>query len=197
MSIDRPPAAWNVYFTEVRDNPASILVDLGLRAIAPLASHTCLLSVQIVMQRPAPDGLPCREESEGGLDAIEEAILAAVESGAMQAIHIGGITSDGRVCLYFYCPPDDGGRTDGTRADVAASFLRRRVDAAMAAFGSYRYRCLERHEPGWDTYVDGLCPGDGETPSPSHARSSLRVPAPDSAVDDRFARSRNRQRRSI
>jgi hypothetical protein len=85
------------------DLPASVLLNLALKADAPFRDRPVVAWLFIDMEHPLPDGLPSSEESELQ-NVIEDRIdqnLAAVS-----ALGVGRICGRGRWELYFYIPTD-------------------------------------------------------------------------------------------
>ena len=134
---------WDSYLCEVDGKPASILVDLGAVALAPVQRFPYLAYVTITLRDPDENGFPRREEYEV-LSVLEDALETALTvSGA--AMHIGRCITGGRYELVFYT--------------VGAEDWNSRVSALMQSFSPYEWNAEAQYEPGWDTYLGFLFPG--------------------------------------
>lgn len=134
---------WDFYFLRVDDEPASIFVDLGLRAAAPVKSHPTMVYLRIFMNRPRPDGLSSDEEFDD-LVAVEDRVAAGARDG--NSIYAGRNTSGGNRDLYFYVA--DLGRFEDA------------VRAAMKGFPHYQFETRAREDPDWEVYRDFLYPSE-------------------------------------
>lgn len=135
---------WDSYLCEVDGKPASILVDLGAVAHAPMPGFPCLGYVTIALQTPDENGFPRREEFSV-LSELEDALESALAADAV-AVHIGRCITDGRYELVFYT--------------VGANDWRNRVAPIMDSFPSHQWEAGAHYEPGWDTYLGFLFPGE-------------------------------------
>ena len=90
---------WDFYFCNVDDRPASIFVDLGLAAEAPLPELPVVGYVRIHMRTPRDDGLSSQAEFEA-LTSVEHALETLQADGAVA--YVGRNTSDGYRDLLFY-----------------------------------------------------------------------------------------------
>jgi len=77
---------WDFYPLLVDDQPASIFVDLGIAAEAPIATHAHMAYVSVEMRHPRDDGLSSQEEFED-LCRLEDAIIPKICAG--NAIYVG------------------------------------------------------------------------------------------------------------
>ena len=117
---------WEIYVSYIDDQPAVILVDLGIGEFAPLAEKPALVWVWVQIPAPDEEGFPTEEE-DMKLNDVEDLITDAVE--ATTARYVGRITSNGRREFYFY-------------TDNPQEFR----DAATAAMGSapdYQFEITE------------------------------------------------------
>ena len=133
---------WDFYALRVDDEPASIFVDLGIQANAPLSSHPHMAYVRLYMNDPRPDGLSSKEEFDTLIE-IEKSIEATLCDDGVG--YVGRKTSGGCRDFYFYV---------STANDWQA-----KVDQALAGFKSYRYETGVRDDAGWTTYLNFLLPG--------------------------------------
>ena len=53
---------WDVYMCLVEDQPTSVVVDLGLKQRAPIATLSWMVYVRVRMKQPREDGLRGRNE---------------------------------------------------------------------------------------------------------------------------------------
>lgn len=133
---------WEVYFTNVDDAPASVLVDLGIAESIPDPERPMLLWMGLQLKNPTDEGFACEEEEEQ-LVKIEDSFIDAVEltSGA---ILVGRITSAGRREFYFYAKSSEG--FEDTIAE------------AMENFDDYEYETGEQEDSEWLQYLSILYP---------------------------------------
>ena len=134
---------WDFYALRVDDAPASIYVDLGIEAKAPLSSHPCMAYVRLYMNHPRADGLSSQEEFPAliEIEDVIEARLCGDDVG-----YVGRNTSGGCRDFYFYI-------------STGANW-QRRVDEVLAPFKHYRYETGTREDPDWSAYLNFLRPGD-------------------------------------
>ncbi|WP_316804539.1 DUF695 domain-containing protein [Pedobacter nototheniae] len=133
---------WDTYFTNVDHQLGSIMVDLGLIKIAPIAEKPVLIWISIKMKAPRADGLSSNEESEQ-LYEIEDHLAAQLKN-KFDSIYIGRLTSEGNRDLYFYF--DDSLLYDKAIADV------------MVNYPTYEYDFGTKEDPQWSVYLDFLFP---------------------------------------
>ncbi len=135
---------WEMYFTNVDDAPAAILVDLGIAPTVPDPERPLLLWVWLHLKSPTDEGFASDEE-EPRLVEIEDSFIDAVEltTGAML---VGRITTCGRREFYFYSKSSEG--------------LEDSLAEAMEAFSvdGYEYETGEQEDEEWAHYTDVLYP---------------------------------------
>jgi uncharacterized protein DUF695/regulator of ribonuclease activity B len=137
---------WDFYFCQVEGRPASIFLDLGIAAEAPVASHPHLGYVSVEMRMPRRDGLSSQEEFET-LSAIDDALPAGVADNG-NAFYVGRKTSDGSRDYFFFAADPGAFAAD--------------VERTMALFPAYRFDSGSQPDPGWSTYFDFLSPSDDD-----------------------------------
>lgn len=135
---------WDSYLCEVDGKPASILVDLGAVAQAPVPGFPCLGYVTITLRDPDENGFPRREEFET-LSVLEDALESAL-TASEAAVHIGRCITDGRYELIFYT--------------VGSDDWHSRVADIMEALPPYDWEAGAHYEPDWGTYLGFLFPGE-------------------------------------
>ncbi|CAK7000804.1 MAG: hypothetical protein DELT_00018 [Desulfovibrio sp.] len=134
---------WDVYFTHIEDKPASMLLDLGIAAEAPIPGLSVMAYVTVEFLDPDENGFCKRGEYEK-LTQIEDALVAAVTHET--CIFVGRCTTDGQREFFFYMDNAKG--------------LEELVEAVMGAFEEYPWDMGLVEEAGWDTYLDFLFPDD-------------------------------------
>ena len=133
---------WAVYLSTIdNDKVGSVLVDLGLKALAPVSSKPRRLRVDVAMNYPGGNGLPMQSEFER-LNEIEEKLSVTLKS--LGAIYAGHLYCQGTMSLYYYLGEDDEFETALSRA--------------MAVFPSYKYEYKLDKEPNWESYAELLYP---------------------------------------
>ncbi|WP_131537707.1 DUF695 domain-containing protein [Pedobacter nototheniae] len=133
---------WDTYFTNVDNQLGSILVDLGIAKIAPIAEKPTLIWISIKMNAPREDGLSSNEESEK-LYEIEDHLADQLKS-KMDSTYIGRLTSEGNRDLYFYF--DNRLLFDKAISDV------------MVNYPDYEYDFGTKDDSEWSVYLDFLFP---------------------------------------
>ena len=129
--------AWDFYFARINDAPASIFIDLGIRADVPLEKRPWLLWVWVRLKSPKPDGLATNEESTG-LNPVGEALEAAI-SATCGAQLVARVTGAGRREFYFYATEP------GELQSASAS--------AMKGLPDYKFEYGSTFQPEWDQYL--------------------------------------------
>ena len=138
---------WEMYFAEVDEEPAAILVDLGIAETAPDDQRPMLLWMWLQMQSPDEHGF-ASEDEEPQLIKIEDAFIDAVEL-TTGAAFVGRVTTCGRREFYFYAKSDEG------YEDTIAE--------AMEAFEEYEFEVGTQEDEQWLQYCDVLVPGPEES----------------------------------
>lgn len=133
---------WEFYFSNVNDKLASILVDLGLKKVAPLADKQNVVWILINMNNPREDGLSSQEESEL-LGDIEDALVDKIIS-KYNSIYVGRLTTAGNRVLFFYC-------NDTTLYNKSISEI-------MVTYPQYQYEVGSKEDKEWRLYFDLLYP---------------------------------------
>lgn len=138
-------SSWDFFFTSINDKPASIYVDLGLKNIAPAASHPYALCVKIRMKYPAQDGLSTKKESDA-LFKIEDALVKDMENDN-NSIFAGRVTCDNNREFFFYCESKGAEKT---------------VIKSMSGFPEYSYTKKCTQDKSWKEYSEFLYPVPAE-----------------------------------
>jgi uncharacterized protein (TIGR01619 family) len=133
---------WDLYFTNVNNQVAAILFDVGIREMAPSEDNPWLLWVWVYFNQSRDDGLPSSQEADL-LSQIEDSLLDTVGC-AVNGFLAGRITTDGRREFYFYAPTFVG------FGDAVAR--------GMARFADYKWDADSKHDPEWTQYLERLYP---------------------------------------
>ena len=133
---------WAAYLSTIdNDKVGSILVDLGLKALAPVSSKPRRLRVDVAMNYPSENGLPTQSEF-GSLNQIDEKLGDTLKS--LGAVYAGHLYCQGTMSLYYYLGEDAAFETA--------------LSGAMAVFPSYKYEYKLDKEPNWESYAEVLYP---------------------------------------
>ena len=144
--MERWEPDFDFYMAQLEDRPASFVVDLAAAAQAPVASHPLLLSIQVPMLRPRPDGL--RDASElDDLGALEDQFVEAL-AAKVDAVYVGRTVHDGNTTLYLYVPEEHREALDELPALTGAPP------------GEYEPRWGVADDPEWEQYTEFLAPDD-------------------------------------
>ncbi len=134
---------WAAYLSTIdSDKVGSIVVDMGLKPIAPIKNRLNRLRIDITMKFPGPNGLPLSQEFET-LNAIDEKMSRSL-AGKNGAVNAGHLNCQGRLSLYHYL--GDGELFEPT------------ISEAMATFSDYKYEFRVDREEDWDSYTELLYP---------------------------------------
>ena len=133
---------WDFYFCRVDNQLASIYLDLGIAAQAPITELPCMAYMRIRMRAPRPDGRSSQAEYDT-LIKMEDHLTATL-SHADSTIYVGRNTSGGCRDFYFY-------RKQSQDWD-------QRVAVAMKEFPEYVYETGSREDSQWTTYRNFLSP---------------------------------------
>lgn len=134
---------WAAYLSTIDDGAVgSIVVDLGLRDVAPVAGLTELLIIEIPMHRASDNGLPSNEEFPVLAD-IEKAFEETLTT-ALGCIFAGHLHCEGTTSLYFYIER-------GTDID---DLLQRSIQP----FKDYSFEYRLKPDPNWEGFFDFLYP---------------------------------------
>lgn len=134
---------WASYLSTINsDKVGSIVVDLGLKDIAPIANRTSRLRVDVQMNYPGENGLPQQQEFER-LNEIDEKISTDLAS-KIGAVYAGHLYFGGTVSLYYYM---------GENASFESA-----LSDAMSSFPEYGHTSTIAHEENWESYQELLYP---------------------------------------
>lgn len=134
---------WATYLSQIDDDAVgSIVVDLGLRQLAPVEGLTELLIVEVPMLHARDNGLPLNEEFPvlAEIEKSFESILTA----AIKCIFAGHLHCERITSFYFFI---------GKGVDVEGL-----LERAIQPFSSYSFKYRLKSDPDWQAYFDFLCP---------------------------------------
>ncbi|MGQ0543309.1 MAG: DUF695 domain-containing protein [Blastocatellia bacterium] len=135
--------SWAAYMTRINDDSVgSIIVDLGLRQIAPMAEKPIRLRVDVSLGNPNSDGLYSDSEASevGEIDErIQDVLRIKVNS-----IYAGHLICDGKLYLYHYLSNSE---------DVSEI-----VSKTMTDFPHYTFATSIENDPAWKDYLELLYP---------------------------------------
>ncbi|MBS0204536.1 MAG: DUF695 domain-containing protein [Planctomycetes bacterium] len=134
---------WEMYFAPVDEQPAAILVDLGIGETAPDPERPMLLWMWLQMHAPDDNGF-AGEDEEPELVKIEDTFIDAVEL-TTGAVLVGRVTTCGRREFYFY-----GKTAEGFEDTIAES---------MEEFEDYEFETGVQDDEEWLQYLEVLYPG--------------------------------------
>ena len=148
LAKDHVASDWESYLCNVNDVIASVFVDLGLRDVAPVATHSVLAWLFIRLHRPKSDG-PSRglsqDEEFDALCKYEDDVQLAV-SQHEGCIYAGRITTSGMRQFYFFITPE---------TDFPAL-----IDDVLTMHQDYQYQIGQKDDAAWDQYLNLLLPGE-------------------------------------
>lgn len=134
------PTDWDFYITFRDDKLASVMVNLALRELAPIAELPECMTVRVPLGSPNEQGL-CTAGERPQMDTIEDALRDEL---AGERLFVGRRIVDGRFELVFFA-------SEGTVApDV--------VDRVMSRFPGYEGESQTTPDPEWRLYVEDLFP---------------------------------------
>jgi uncharacterized protein (TIGR01619 family) len=142
-SIPKHQEDWAVYLSTIdNEHVGSIMVDLGLKSIVPIATRPVRVRIDVTMRHPSESGLPLPEEFES-LNEIDQGLSGPLSS-KLGAVYAGHLYCRGIMSLYFYF-----GENVSFESTVAE---------AMKAFPNYRFTLTTDREENWVTYLELLYP---------------------------------------
>lgn len=143
------PGEWDFYFCVIQGHPGSIMLDLSLGAVAPVAAKPYLLEVVVALNDPNEFGLTQATEAET-LYVMEDQ-LAEHLSLNLGALYAARSTTAGQRVFYFY---------GASRIDYDNI-----VAEVMEGFSAHRYVARLRPDPAWTVYRETLYPSELELQS--------------------------------
>lgn len=146
---------WDNYFTNVDNIIVSIMLDLGLKSVAPIEDLPLLVWISIKMNNPREDGLSSNEESNI-LYEVEDTLVDKLVA-KYNCLYTGRLTSNNHRDLYFYFDESNG--LDKAIADI------------MSAYPDYKYNFGTKDDKDWGVYLDFLYP----TPAQHQCMMNRRV----------------------
>ena len=137
--------SWDSYLAKFGDQPASVLVDMGLNASAPDKRYPYLVVVGPKAHSSNKYGLPDNEEIsqlETILDATDNFI-----TGITAKVLAGTVTYNGERLNYYYVKD-----TTGIRNAIRRMYNR--------SFKDYQFKLSVKSDPQWLTYSTFLYPSE-------------------------------------
>ncbi len=134
---------WDVYSLLVEDKPASIVVDMGLMQIAPLAEYAHLAMLDIHLTDTDEHGYPSEEALQQlyELDALIEECVVPLDF----ALYAGIYTHNESRVHCFYTQGQD---------------MLEVLGPVMQSFPDLSFDMELREDPQWQTYHEHLYPDD-------------------------------------
>jgi hypothetical protein len=133
---------WDFYQCRVDDQPASIMVDLGIRPATPMPAYPDFVWLRVYLRTPTPEGLTTNAEANI-LHDIEDSLTAAFAKLG-DAIYVARDTTGGFRAFACYA-------TQGALCENA-------IRAMMEEYPEYRFDTGYRLDPDWSVYRDFLYP---------------------------------------
>ncbi|MGD9562501.1 MAG: DUF695 domain-containing protein [Pyrinomonadaceae bacterium] len=134
---------WAAYLSTIDDGAVgSIVVDLGLHQVAPVAGLTELLIIEIPMHRAAENGLPADGEFEVLAD-IEESFQSTLGE-AIKCVFAGHLHCEGATNLYFFI-----------EKGIELGDL---LERSIQTFKGYSFSYRLKPDPDWEAYFDFMYP---------------------------------------
>lgn len=129
--------SWIHFTCEIESKPALVLLNVGIRPLAPDSKRQTLLWMGVYC-RQIPDGAFWNESETETLDRVEDRLIGAVGSD-LSAQYAVRLATPGIREYFFYAGSNDG--------------LLEATEAVKAAFPDYRVECDSRIDEGWDRYL--------------------------------------------
>lgn len=136
---------WDYYSCRLGSDLASIYLDLGIAAEAPISTHPHSVSLSVAMVRAQEDGMSSQEEFDD-LIALEDGLTARLHGE--NAIYVGRLTSRGYRVFHYYCAEPE--------------FFALSAKAEMEQHPTYRYEIGARADADWSAYFGFLYPSPAD-----------------------------------
>jgi hypothetical protein len=135
---------WDNYVMQVNQKPVSVVVDLGLKQVAPMKERPFVVIVRTKIISPESNGQPGKKE-RARLDEMEESLEKQL-ARYCGALYAGRFTQRGIREFYFYVLD-------------SIDYLKA-VRTAMAGYTEYQYLCQSREDRNWENYQQVLYPAE-------------------------------------
>lgn len=135
------PQQWDFYFSRVRDEVASIRLNMALYHIAPLQEYPYRVIFSIPMNEPDENGLGTDAEFQR-LNTIEDTLDNWLED--KDIICVGTCRNKGLFEMFFYAKNDENWQTT--------------FDQALEQLQEENYHLSIEEEADWETYFEFLFP---------------------------------------
>jgi hypothetical protein len=132
---------WDHCLFKLGEDLASVYLDLGIAADAPLAEHDHSVRISVALRRPAENGMSTDREFDDLVD-LENDLIARLHGD--NAIYVGRLTTRGSRVFYFY--------------SADADLLTRNASTAMQGHPAYQHQIGSQVDADWSTYFDFLYP---------------------------------------
>jgi uncharacterized protein (TIGR01619 family) len=132
---------WDYYACEIDDWPASIMVNLGIKARAPVAGFDHRAFVILRFKQVRENGLPTSSELDT-LRPIEDAVEQCLASD--DVLYVGRTTANGSRDFWFFVRDPEGWDA--------------RARAALSELDQDRLETGTASDPAWEAYFDFLYP---------------------------------------
>lgn len=137
---------WDFYFCTIEEKPASIMVDLALLDLTPIAENPHFIQIAVALNQPNEYGLTTPGEAE--VLYIMEDRLAEHMAQNLNGLYAGRNTHDSKRVFYFY---------GASEVDVD-----RIVAEVMDQFSEHQYQCDTMADDDWAFYRQFLYPSNLE-----------------------------------
>lgn len=138
---------WVFYPSNVDDEPATFLVNLGVPEEVDIQLFRWRIGVTVAFETDREDGFPSNQTAEQMNESEDRFVLTMSES--LGAVHVGRLTRSRRRDIYFYAPS----------AENADAQVRKIAAAAGLSVEDVR---VEEDED-WSAFFEFLCPGTAES----------------------------------
>jgi len=131
---------WMPYLSHVGNQPATIVVDLGVEE-ADISRLPYLVRVRVAVRESGDTGFPSHEDSDE-VNALDDSLNAALTSDER---YVGRVTTHDAYFLHIYtCRPE---QCEAVVREVAGGFKGRSVETRVV------------NDEGWSVYFKQLYPG--------------------------------------
>ena len=137
---------WDNYIISVKEHPVSIVVNLGLKDVAPIKERPFAIILRTKFNRSDTNGLPA-PEIIASLDSMEYSLESALKKN-LGAIYAGRFTQRGLREFYFYSVD-------------TAQFIKI-CAGVMDQFKAFPWLCKAVSDKTWSNYFEVLYPSPNE-----------------------------------
>ncbi|HWK06240.1 MAG TPA: DUF695 domain-containing protein [Puia sp.] len=151
---------WDVYMAQYEKGPGSTLINMSLKATAPIKEYPFLLKTGVKLINCGQEGLPSSEESDA-IYAMSDKMKSVIDF-TLKSKSAGTFSYQCKRMDYYYVNDTDN--------------IRRLLESAYKKYyPKYEYSIEIKNDPKWEAYLDFLYPNEETMEYMSNSKVVLKL----------------------